>query len=484
MESELTDTRREAAQRQDREVERASARREIKHAQEQLSQQHLEQQRLRKSLADEREAAAARLVEVRHQVAELWKAREAQTEVNCANCKTNAYTVKKLEMALQEACRDAEAGREQVEREREEVNRLRGQLSQEKERSLARTAVDNGALSQQVEHLSTELSNQKHSKLRFQKLAAELETQRTSKADLDKQLQEFCEHQGKLLSKLEAELEQAQRDLVLERETVVRLQLEIQQLQGDVRSERDCHQLLEVENRDFRTEVDENKVAFEWFFKEIERLRSVVRVHEAGTGDAICVYEEPGIQKERLIIERQHMEVEQHRTMMLTRLELALEQAHNDLCTGDIVCNRTDYDRTQRELRYERELASATALELDQQTTLFRRMETTLDQTAQELQSERRKRRDETDGRHMTEADKMAEILFLRRIDHEIEVAKSEIERDRAQAMRSLAGVLADRADHETDANEAVMLNVVAVEVEELAQTIMEKAGGSCETSK
>merc|ERR1712064_135513 len=93
----------------------------------------------------------------------------------------------------------------------------------------------------------------------FEKKNAGLELQRASNAEVDKQRQDMCDRQSALLRKLEAELEQTQRDLVIEREFVVRLLLQIQQLQLDVKREKDRSSSQEIQLRDASEEVKQQK---------------------------------------------------------------------------------------------------------------------------------------------------------------------------------------------------------------------------------
>merc|ERR1712226_756410 len=109
------------------------------------------------------------------------------------------------------------------------------------------------------EMLKTEHQKQQVRLVELEKINAGLELQRSSNAEVDKQRQDMCDNQSALLRKLEAELEQAQRDLVIEREFAVRLLLQIQQLQLEVKREKERSSSQEIQLRDAFEEIKQQK---------------------------------------------------------------------------------------------------------------------------------------------------------------------------------------------------------------------------------
>merc|ERR1712064_179104 len=93
----------------------------------------------------------------------------------------------------------------------------------------------------------------------FKKMNVGLELQRVSNAEVDKKRQDMYDHQSALLRKLEAELDQTQTDLIIEREFVVRLHLQIQQLQLEVKRERERSSSQEIQLRDAFEEIKQRK---------------------------------------------------------------------------------------------------------------------------------------------------------------------------------------------------------------------------------
>merc|ERR1711945_33018 len=107
--------------------------------------------------------------------------------------------------------------------------------------------------------LKAEHQKQQVRLVELEKINAGLELQRASNAEVDKQRQDMCDNQSALLRKLEAELEQAQRDLVIEREFAVRLLLQIQQLQLEVKREKEHSSSQEIQLRDAFEEIKQRK---------------------------------------------------------------------------------------------------------------------------------------------------------------------------------------------------------------------------------
>merc|ERR1712064_81094 len=93
----------------------------------------------------------------------------------------------------------------------------------------------------------------------FKKMNVGLELQRVSNAEVDKKRQDMYDHQSALLRKLEAELDQTQTDLIIEREFVVQLLLQIQQLQLEVKRERERSSSQEIQLRDVFEEVKQQR---------------------------------------------------------------------------------------------------------------------------------------------------------------------------------------------------------------------------------
>jgi len=105
------------------------------------------------------------------------------------------------------------------------------------------------------EKLNTEHQKQQVSLVELKKINVELELQGALSAEVDKQRQDMCDHQSALLQKLEAELEQAKRDLVVEKEGVIQLRLQIQKLQLEVKREKERSSSQEIQLRDAFEEI-------------------------------------------------------------------------------------------------------------------------------------------------------------------------------------------------------------------------------------
>merc|ERR1711861_79733 len=146
-----------------------------------------------------------------------------------------------------------------------ELANLKLQLAQEvKERTLQEHACDMANADKKEHMLKFEMLKAEHQKqqvrlVELEKINAGLELQKASNAEVDKQRQDMCNNQSVLVRKLEAELEQAQRDLVIEREFAVRLLLQIQQLQLEVKREKDRSSSQEIQLRDAFEEVKQQK---------------------------------------------------------------------------------------------------------------------------------------------------------------------------------------------------------------------------------
>jgi len=93
----------------------------------------------------------------------------------------------------------------------------------------------------------------------LKKINVGLELQEALSAEVDKQHQDLCDHQSALLRKLERELEQAKRDLVVEREGVVQLHLQIQKLQIEAKREKEHSSSKEIQLRDAFEEIKQQK---------------------------------------------------------------------------------------------------------------------------------------------------------------------------------------------------------------------------------
>merc|ERR1712007_339342 len=105
---------------------------------------------------------------------------------------------------------------------------------------------------------NTEYRKQQVSLVELEKINIGLELQRASHAEVDKQRQDMCDHQSALLRRLEAELQQTQRDLVIQREYVVRLLLQIQQLQLEVKREKERSSSQDIQLRDAFEEIKQH----------------------------------------------------------------------------------------------------------------------------------------------------------------------------------------------------------------------------------
>jgi len=214
----------------------------------------------RQDLDHERERASLREQEFTHEVGVL-RMERVLMQTNCANCKNYQLKIGDLETTLAEATKVHELAMDDC----AELANLKLQLAHEMEQStLQERACDaaNAAKEEYVlkfEKLNTEHQKQQVSLIELKKINVGLELQRDSNAEVDKQRQNMCDRQSALLRKLEAELEQAKRDLVIEREYAVRLLLQIQQLQLEVKREKERSSSQEIQLRDACEEIKQRK---------------------------------------------------------------------------------------------------------------------------------------------------------------------------------------------------------------------------------
>jgi len=182
-------------------------------------------------------------------------------QTNCANCKNYQLKIGNLKTTLAEATRE----RELAVGDCAELSNLKLQLAHEMaQRTLQERACDaaNAAKEEYVlkfEKLNREHQKQQVSLVELKKRNVGLELQGASSAEVDKQRQDMCDHQSTLLRKLEAELEQGKRDLVIEREVVVQLRLQIQKLQLEVKREKEHSSSQEIQLRDAFEEIKQQK---------------------------------------------------------------------------------------------------------------------------------------------------------------------------------------------------------------------------------
>jgi len=214
----------------------------------------------RQDLDNERERASLREQEFMHEVAVL-KMEKVPIQTHCANCKNYQLKIGGLETTLAEATREHEMAVVDC----AELANLRLQLAHEieqrtlQEEACATANADRKEYILKFEKLKTEHQKQQLSLVELEKVNVGLELQRTTNAEYSKQRQDMCDNQSALLRKLEAELEQAQRDLVIEREFAVRLLLQIQQLQLEVKREKECSSSQEIQLHDAFEEIKQQK---------------------------------------------------------------------------------------------------------------------------------------------------------------------------------------------------------------------------------
>merc|ERR1712137_455086 len=214
----------------------------------------------RQDLNDEFERAASKEQEFTHEVGVL-RMEGVRMQVNCAKCKNYQLKIEDLETALAEETREHELALDDC----AELANLRLQLAREiEQRTLQERACDAANAEKQeymlkFNELNTEHQKQQVSLVELKKINAGLELQSASSAEVNKQRQDMCDHQPALLRKLEAELEQARRDLVIEREYAVRLLLQIQQLQLEVKREKERASSQEIQLRDAFEEIKQQR---------------------------------------------------------------------------------------------------------------------------------------------------------------------------------------------------------------------------------
>merc|ERR1712007_25099 len=214
-------------------------------------------------------------------------------QTNCANCKNYQLKIGGVEMSLAEATREHKLAVDDC----AELANLRLQLAHEiEQRTLQEHACDRANADKEeyrlkFEKLNTEHQEQQLRLVELEKINVRLELQRASNAAVDKQRQDMCNNQSALTRKLEAELEQAQRDLVIEREFAVRLLLQIQQLQLEVKREKERSSSHEIQLRDAFEEIKQQKdtsttTRFPFPHAEICQQNSVFRKFESSLDQA------------------------------------------------------------------------------------------------------------------------------------------------------------------------------------------------------
>merc|ERR1712137_1499070 len=233
-----------------------SLREELKAEQMKVAELRLEVHATRQNLEDERERAASREQELMHEVG-VQTTEGVPMQTNCSNCKNYHLKIGDLETALAEATRKHALAVDDC----AELANLRLQLAHEVENRTMQERAYNTVHAEKEEYLlkfeklTKEYRKQEDSLVEFKKMNVGLELQRVSNAEIDKQRQDMCDHQSALLRKLEAELDQTQTDLIIEREFVVRLHLQIQQLQLEVKRERERSSSQEIQLRDAFEEI-------------------------------------------------------------------------------------------------------------------------------------------------------------------------------------------------------------------------------------
>merc|ERR1712196_642366 len=91
------------------------------------------------------------------------------------------------------------------------------------------------------------------------RVITELEVQKNSHAQLDRQIRDMGERHVSLMQKQEAELEQARKDLQKERQLVIQVQTELQQAQSQHRKERDRALASDAKVRDQGEDLEEER---------------------------------------------------------------------------------------------------------------------------------------------------------------------------------------------------------------------------------
>merc|ERR1712179_554515 len=231
-------------------------REELKAEQLKVAELRLEVHATRQNLDDERERAASREQELMHEVG-VQSMEGVPVQTDCANCKDYHHKIGDLETALAEATWEHALAVDDC----AELANLRMKLAHEVEQRTMQERAYNTVHAEKEEYvlkfekLTTEYRKQQVSLVEFEKMNVGLELQRVSNAEVDKKRQDMYDHQSALLRKLEAELEQTQTDLIIEREFIVRLHLQIQQLQLEVKRERERSSSREIQLRDAFEEI-------------------------------------------------------------------------------------------------------------------------------------------------------------------------------------------------------------------------------------
>jgi len=451
------------------------------------SEVHAMQVEAQRDLSNEKERAISREQELKHECGVL----RLENELMQSNCDIHKRKVRDLETSLAEAMRQCEL----AVADRAELAQLREKLMPETEQYVSQehanrinevveASVDNKCVSMlEFERLNTELRKQQGKLVELEKLNAGLEFQRDSKAQVDKHLQGICDNQSTLLRKLEGELEQTQRDLVLEREFVCRLLLEIQQLQLELRGEKERGSSQETKLRKASEEIEKQQVANTNHVQEIERLNMQVQMcfeTDNTIRDKFLEQSCLPTKEDYALRERQQTELEHNQTLTLRRLEVALDLAQSDLNTRDNEAaeHEVELRKVNAELRYEKERRTALELQLAEQTAVVKKLESASHQADLSLSHQRtelqlvtqerdelQKKRDEKQKLVLelqqkieiqAQKAKRDEHTFLMQVEEALEEAVGQIECEKLLAAEVLADTLHLHADHETVANKTV----------------------------
>merc|ERR1712137_1151623 len=319
----------------------------------------------RQDLNDEFERAAAKEQEFTHEVGVL-EMEGVQMQANCAQCKNYQLKIEDLETALAEETREHELAVDDC----AELANLRLQLAREiEQRTLQERACDAANAGKQeymlkFNELNTEHQKQQVSLVELKKINAGLELQSASSAEVDKQRQDMCDHQSALLRKLEAELEQARRDLVIEREYAVRLLLQIQQLQLEVKREKERSSSQEIQLRD----------AFEEIKQHSQHKGSGFRKVESSLDEVDLIVSQRKTELQQVTLERDGLRMQQEGKHSLisdlqqkidAQAQKKMRDEHAFLKQVEVVLGEAVEDMERKKLKAAEDLTGASHLEAD-----------------------------------------------------------------------------------------------------------------------
>jgi len=250
---------------------------------------------------------------------------------------------------------------------------------------------DHIALLQENEALRRELRVQANRSESLQKFVAELEVQKDSHAQLDRQIRDMSERHATTMQKHQAELDQARKDLQKERQLVIEAQVELQQAQSQQRKDRDRALSSDTKFRDAQDELEQEKERCRQYLMEIEWLNNELSTTDNDTTTHNELRNELEAMKARCLgleaQDEQQREQEKRDGSSMKRASNAVEQAQEELRRNEeeLVRDRELLETTKQALRQEKDRNSTLQAELAESATANKTVTQRLEKVQAEL---------------------------------------------------------------------------------------------------